>query len=83
MSDVHVENHDFADRDDPCFGKEIFRSVPARGDDVAMALSLQPGDDTRSEWRWFRTVDGTLILGFFPREEIYEMAVNGEHPIGI
>lgn len=35
-------------------------------------VKLAPGEDTRSDWKWFRTVDSDLILGFFPCGLTYE-----------
>ncbi len=40
-------------------------------DDAAMILDSTPGDDTRSEWRWFRMPNGDLIFGCFPCDDMY------------
>ena len=34
--------------------------------------------DGRSEWKWFRFPDGTLVLGVFPQGDIY-CATEGDH----
>jgi hypothetical protein len=38
---------------------------------VKTVLDAPVGDDGRSEWRWFRFADGTLVLGVFPHGDTY------------
>jgi hypothetical protein len=55
--------------------EEVFLAscFPARHLPTAESIAKLPvGDDGRSEWRWLRTADGDLMLGFFPTGEIYE-----------
>lgn len=43
------------------------KSAPAEHDDVFYVLAGE-----HSEWRWFATEDGSLVLGTFPQAETYE-----------
>lgn len=44
---------------------------PASPESVDLILNAEVNDDGRSEWRWFRFPDGTLIFGCFPHGETF------------
>lgn len=60
------------DADGNATGNQIGWQTEARKEDVEYVLA-QPtdGDDGRSEWRWLRLKDGTLMLICFPQGETY------------
>ena len=46
-------------------------NFPANSNAVGEMLRMSPGDDTRSEWRWYRLANGDLMLGFAPHADGY------------
>lgn len=58
----------------------IAHHFPASQESVRTLLELPYNDDEgRSEWRWFRTTDGDLIFGCFPRGDGYMMCEEDVH----
>ena len=59
----------------PTPGTVLIESWPASPAGVQVVLDAgvdrDDENDGRSEWRWFRLPEGTLILGCFPHGETY------------
>lgn len=54
---------------------------PASPESVMTVLDAALDDDGRSEWRWYRLVNGDLFLGIAPHGETYfEVEVDAETP---
>jgi len=58
-------------------GDTIGWAMEASPDAVSLLLVQKPGDH-RSPWLWIRLANGDLLLGTFPRAEMYEYFSEGD-----
>lgn len=54
-------------------GNYIGQSINASEESVELVINADVSDnDGRSTWKWFRLSNGDLILGCYPRGDVYE-----------